>query len=126
MANERKLYMYNPQNDVYSDGIATPGAVLTVPIESFDRTPGCTNGVGRELLVAENIGKHVDLKILDPVPIGSVEFCGVGQEYIPESIYNEVVDSFPDFFDYGNFATFKQGDEYIIVDTDYLDVEPLF
>ena len=127
MAELKKLYIYDIGNDFYFDSPARiPGAVLTISIELFDRTPGCSCGLGVELLTEENIGKKFDISILDPVIIGAVEFVGIGQKYIPDSIYKEVTDSFKDFFDCANFATFKQGDEYIIVDIDFLDVEPLF
>ncbi|TSC51922.1 MAG: hypothetical protein LiPW41_689 [Parcubacteria group bacterium LiPW_41] len=128
MAEEKKIYIYDARNTLYShkSTCACPAAVLTVAIESFDRTPGCSSRIGREFLTEENVGKNFDISILDPVLVGAVEFVGIGQKYIPASIYNNVINSFPKFFDYGDFAVFKQGDEYIIVDTDYLDVKPLF
>ena len=132
------LHLYDAGNTKWSPkGGFRSGAILTVPLSLFTRTSGCTEGAGRSYLNERNIGKRFKLSILDPVKIGEVEFLGIVTKQknccIPAFIYKKMKEE--EFFlrlgnEFESFFAFKQDEEYIeeyiVVNTDYCDVVPLF
>jgi len=132
--SERTLYLYDAENWIWSPkNHKRSGAILTVSLQSFQSTMGCTHGKSTHLLNEKNIGKKFELSILDPVRVGEVIFLGIitknENKYVPEFIYKKMQEEI--FFlrfrsDFENFFAFKQNKEYIIVNTSFCDVIPLF
>jgi len=133
--SERTLYLYDAKNEKWSSETPTrSGAILTVSLQSFNNSGrGCAHGINAHLLNQENIGKKFKLSILDPIEIGEVYLLGIvtrgENKCIPEFIYKKMKEE-KFFFREGGFVqeffVFKQNKEYIVVNSDFCDVIPLF
>lgn len=130
----KKLYLYNANNENWGldnqDGFSTlPGAVLTIPIDSFIRTKGCAapDLKTQTLLSPENIGKQFKIWILDPVRIERVEYCGQvsrtnNECKLPQSIYRRMCEEkfFGSSFNSSVFHAFKIGTDYVVVNRSFI------
>ncbi|MFA5871078.1 MAG: hypothetical protein WC842_04340 [Candidatus Paceibacterota bacterium] len=133
--SEKRLYLYDAENKEWSlRGLKRSGAILTVPLQSFQSTMGCAQGISAHILSRENIGKKFELSILDPVKIGRVEFLGSvtikGNKCIPNFIYEKMKEE--NFFlcaigdDPEKFFAFRKSKEFIVVNKKFCDVISLF
>jgi len=129
----KKLYLYDAYNDEWNldnqIGLSVrPGAILTIPIDSFVRTKGCvvSDEKTKTLLLPENTGKFFKIWILDPVRIERVEYCGRvsrtnNECKLPQYIFGRMCEK--NFFGSCSndvFHIFKLGVDYIVVNRSFI------
>ncbi|TSC51926.1 MAG: hypothetical protein LiPW41_693 [Parcubacteria group bacterium LiPW_41] len=81
-------FFYNTTNERVFHPPGLTKAAISIPIQRFKRTYGCTIGTGK-LLKKSSKGKKFKVEILDPVVMGICTFIGFGPDAVPKSKFKD-------------------------------------
>jgi len=117
MAKKKLFYSYTHCNVRVkaNQSFYDAAAILTIPLSQFEREKGCTKG-GAWLLSNSDIGKEFDVKILDPVKLGTCTLLGFGFKAIPISELRIALTQYRNYIT-NEFVVFtkKVGEKQILV-----------